>query len=164
MGRRGADDAAPLLRLHARHRGTDRVKGRRQVDGDDRVPLLDWELLDRRNVLDAGVRDQDVDRAEGFLRGLDHGGNLGRLRHVRPVVERLDLELLLDAAAGLLDFGGVAKAVERDVGAGFSERAGNGEPDAGGRAGNDGRLAVEHDWLLSVGFPGKLGRFCCIAT
>ena len=28
------------------------------------VPLLDREFLDRRNVLDAGVVDQDVDRAE----------------------------------------------------------------------------------------------------
>jgi len=40
------------------------VKGRAQVDGDDGVPLVDRELLDRRDVLDAGVVDQDVDRPE----------------------------------------------------------------------------------------------------
>jgi hypothetical protein len=34
------------------------VERRRQVDGDDRVPLLDRELLDRRDVLDAGVVDR----------------------------------------------------------------------------------------------------------
>ena len=46
--RRGdVDDAAPFALLHAGHRGADGVERRRQVDGDDRVPFLDREILDR---------------------------------------------------------------------------------------------------------------------
>ncbi len=44
------------------------VERRREVDRDDRVPLLGRELLDRRDVLDAGIVDQDVDLAEALRR------------------------------------------------------------------------------------------------
>ena len=55
----------PQLRsLHAGQREPRGVERRAQVDRDDRVPLLDREVLDRRHVLDAGVVDQDVDAAE----------------------------------------------------------------------------------------------------
>jgi hypothetical protein len=37
------------------------VERRRQVDGEDLVPLRLGEFLDRRDVLDAGVVDDDVD-------------------------------------------------------------------------------------------------------
>ena len=138
MRRRGVDDAAPLARLHAGHRGADGVERRRQVDGDDRVPLLDREFLDRRDVLDAGIVDQDVARAELLFGRLDHRGDLGRLGHVGRRIERLDAELLLDAGALLLDLGRSAEAVDHDVGAVLGERAGDAEPDAGGGAGDDG--------------------------
>jgi len=36
----------------------------RQVDRQDCLPFVRRELLDRRDELDAGVVDQDVDRAE----------------------------------------------------------------------------------------------------
>ena len=64
MRRGGVDDAAPAALLHAGHGGADAMEGRRQVDGDDLVPLLDREFLDRRHELDAGVVDEHVDRAE----------------------------------------------------------------------------------------------------
>ena len=67
MGRGRVDDAAPAARLHARHGGADGVEGGGQIDGDDLVPLLDRELLDRRDVLDAGIVDEDVDGAERLL-------------------------------------------------------------------------------------------------
>jgi hypothetical protein len=38
------------------------VKRTRQIDGDDLVPLLDREILDLLDMLDAGIVDQDVDR------------------------------------------------------------------------------------------------------
>ena len=52
-------------------------------------------------------------------------------------IDRLDAELLLDAGALLLDRGLVAEAVDADVGAFLGEGAGDGEPDAGGGAGDD---------------------------
>ena len=68
MGRGRVDDAAPLARLHARHRGADGMEGGRQVDGDDLVPFLDREILHRRDELDARIVDEDVDAAERLLR------------------------------------------------------------------------------------------------
>ena len=42
--RRGdVDDAAPIALAHLRERRADRVKIRRQVDGDDGIPAVDWE-------------------------------------------------------------------------------------------------------------------------
>ena len=116
---------------------------------DDRVPFLDREFLDRRDVLDAGVVDQDVDAAEGLLGRRDHRGDLGGLGHVGRRVERLDAEFLLDAGALLLDRGGVAEAVDHDVGAVLGERPGDAEADAGGRAGDDRGFSLEHDDLLT---------------
>ena len=52
------------LRFIAGNASADRVEGRGQVDGDDRIPFLGREFLDRRDVLDAGIVDQDVDGAE----------------------------------------------------------------------------------------------------
>jgi hypothetical protein len=52
------------LRAFIRQRGADGVEGGGQVDRDDLVPFLDRELLDRRDELDAGIVDEDVDRAE----------------------------------------------------------------------------------------------------
>ena len=54
----------------------------RQIDGDDGVPFLDREILDIGHVLDAGIVDQHVERAEFLFGGGDHGGDLGRLGHV----------------------------------------------------------------------------------
>ena len=78
----------PQLRcLHLRQREPGRVEGRAEVDRDDRVPALDRELLDRRDVLDAGVVDEDVDAAEvGLGRVGHHRLDLGRLAHVGAVV------------------------------------------------------------------------------
>ena len=115
-----------------------------QIDGDDLVPFLDREFLDRRDVLDAGVVDQDVAGAELALRRLDHGGDLGGLGHVGARVDRLDAELLLDAGALLLDGVGRAEAVDQDVGAVLGERAGDAEADAGGGAGDHRVFAFKH--------------------
>src|SRR6478752_4930722 len=49
------DDAAPFAFLHAGQCGADRVERGGQVDRNDRVPFLDREILDVRDVLDAGV-------------------------------------------------------------------------------------------------------------
>jgi hypothetical protein len=44
------------------------VKGRGQVDRQDRIPFLDREILDRRDMLDAGIVDQDIAAAPASIR------------------------------------------------------------------------------------------------
>ena len=144
MRRRRADDAAPFARLHAGNDGADRVEGCGEPDRDDGVPFVDREFLDRRDVLNARIVDQDVDRP-GNLRGLaDHGGDLGGLGHVGGIVECLDAELGFEAGPDLLDLVLVAEAVDHHVRLLGGERARHGEPDPGGRAGDDGGLSSQH--------------------
>ena len=57
--------SGPICVLHAGHRRADGVERRRQIDGDNGIPLLRWEGLDRLHVLNACIVDQDVDLAEG---------------------------------------------------------------------------------------------------
>src|SRR5262245_65071138 len=75
---------------------------RRQIDGDDLVPLLDGKFLDRRDVLDAGIVDQNIDAPERLLGGLDHGGDLGRLGHVRSEEHTSELQSLRHLVCRLL--------------------------------------------------------------
>ena len=42
------------------------------------------KFLDRRDVLDAGIVDQDVDRRRSLLGVVHHVGDLGRLASCRP--------------------------------------------------------------------------------
>ena len=86
--------------LHRRHREAGGVEGRGQVDGDDRVPFLGREVLDRRDVLDAGIVDEDVGPAELVGAALHHRLDRRRVGHVGAVVDRAEL------AALALDLGG----------------------------------------------------------
>ena len=138
VGRGGVDDAAPFLRLHARNGGADGVEGRRQVDRDDHVPLLRREILDRRDELDAGVVDENVDGSELRRRVGDHRLGLRALRHVGAVVDALDAELLFDGGARRLDRLGVAEAVDHHVRALLGERAGDRQSDPARGTGDDG--------------------------
>ena len=138
VGRGGVDDASPLLGLHAGRRRLDRVERGREVDGDDGVPLIGRKLLDRRDELDAGVVDQDVDGSELGRRVGDHRLDLVAFRHVGAVVDALDAKLLFDAGALGFDRLGVAETVDHHVGALLGEGAGDGETDAAGGAGDDG--------------------------
>ena len=85
----------------------------------------------------------------------DHGGDLAGLRHVGAGIARLDAELLLQAAALLLDRARLAEAVEHHVGAGFGQRAGDGEPDPGGGAGDQRGFAFEHGCPRCCARPSK---------
>ena len=79
------------LRTPRRLNSRDRLAGAQelagQVDADHRVPLLERHLLEGRVLLQAGVGDQDVDRAE-------------RLEH--PGEHRLDLILLATSACSAM--------------------------------------------------------------
>src|SRR5262245_28554118 len=144
MRRSGVDDAAPFARLHARKRGANRMEGGRKIDGDDLVPFLDRKFLDRRDMLDAGIVDEHVETAEGLLGRAHHLGDRGGLAHVGCRVERLDAEILLDAASLLFDRGLITEAIDGDVRAFAGQRAGNGQADARGRAGYERCLSFQH--------------------
>ena len=142
-----------FARFHAGHHRADGMERRRQVDANDGVPLLDRELLDRRDVLDAGIVDEDVDGAEiplglgHHLRDLARAQHVGRIESDAGAVRRTGLD-------GGRIVGRRAEAVEHDIGACRGERLGDAEADAGGRAGDDGCLALE---LHGLSRPSGVG-------
>ncbi len=143
VSRSDVDDPSAALLLHDRHGRLGGVEGRRQIDGDDQVPLVVREILDRGHVLDAGVIDQDVQLAELGLGLGHHVGDLSRLGHVGAMIEHLDAMLLGHLGAGALDGGHLAQAVHDDIDALGGERVGQGVADAAGRAGDDGDLPLQ---------------------
>ena len=90
MRRGHVDDAAEAVALHRRQRQARGVKRRTQVDRQDRVPLVERKRIDRRHVLDAGVVDQQVDRAEFADRTRHHGFDRIGAAHVGAVVHHVD--------------------------------------------------------------------------
>src|SRR5215204_1525096 len=64
MRRGDVDDAPPPSLAHRRDGEAGGVEGGGEVNGDDLIPLLDRELVDRSDVLDAGVVDEDVEAPE----------------------------------------------------------------------------------------------------
>ena len=82
MGRCDVYDPAPAGLDHDGYCRSHGVKGRRQVDGDNIVPLIHWKGLDRRDMLDTGIVDQDIKLAEALDSLPDHGLNLLRFAHI----------------------------------------------------------------------------------
>ncbi len=109
-------------------------------------------------MLDAGIVDQDVDRPERRLGGLDHCGNLVGFGHVGSRIDCLDAKFLFDSGAFFIDLGRRAEAVDHDVGAVLSEGAGNGEADTGGRTGDDRISSFQHDPSCLVPVPSLGAR------
>ena len=68
----------PHFRPSSREGSGSGVEGRGKVDRDDRVPLLGGKLVDRRNMLDAGIVDEDVDASRIFRPGSSAGALLAR--------------------------------------------------------------------------------------
>ena len=144
MHRRQVDDAAPALAvvggLHGRQRQARGMKRAAQVDGDDGVPLFSRKIFNSRDVLDAGVIDQDIDLAKLCGGELHHGFDLGRFAHVGTVVSDLD------TARSNLGLGAfhIAKAVEHNIGPLFGECLGNAQTNTAGRACDECRFTFEH--------------------
>ena len=101
------------------------------------------KILDRGDVLDAGVADHDVHRTERLLRLGDHPGDLVRLGHVRRVVGDPHAALRRQAGALVLDRGRVAEAVQHEVGPGGAQGPRDAKADAAGGTGDHGHLALE---------------------
>ena len=98
MHRRDDDDpAVPRLRERGPRIAREQERAR-QEERDERVPAVLVELLDRRDVLEARVRDDRVEPAEPLERGVDGGAvalarrQVGRERLARPVRVGCDVD------------------------------------------------------------------------
>lgn len=135
------DDAAPVLRAHAGHGEARGVEGAGEIDGENSIPFLHWEILYRADMLNACVVDEDIHPAE-FLGGESHHLlNLAGLAHVCAVVRdsrAMRVARLRNLRARSFNRCGIAKAVEYDVGALLGEFDGDTQADAAGGAGNEG--------------------------
>ncbi|MCY1532766.1 hypothetical protein D9M68_680550 [compost metagenome] len=144
---------AAALRLHARQHGGDAVEHALDVDVDGAVPLVDLELVQRRQRHHARVVDQHVDAAEG----LDGGGGelfqIGALGHVGGDGDGF--------AAGLADLGDDlvepvgAAGREHHLGAARGQVARRRFAQAAAGTGDDGNLAL--DVVLNGGHGISLG-------
>ena len=111
------------------------------MDRQEQLPVLELQVGDRVDMLDAGVADQHVDAAQ-FGHGLgDPGLDRGLVGHVhgdrdRPVAGRLELVGgrlgALQVEVGDADLGALAGVLEGDLLA-----------DAAGRTGDDGDFVLE---------------------
>jgi len=110
------------------------MERRREVERDDRVPLLGREVLDRGDMLHPGIVDEDVDRADL----VHHRGDGARVHEVRAVVGRA--QLLAQRGNGVR----LAEAVENHLGALGRQSTRDGQADAGGRSGDEGAPVFEH--------------------
>src|SRR5919106_1008021 len=137
--------AAPLELAH-RLAAAQELAG--QVDVDHRVPVLQRHLIEGSIFLQAGVCDQDVNRAERIAHPGEHGLDLILLGHVCLDRDGVAAFLLdrADDLPGLLLTGAV---VDDDVGAGPAERDRHGAPDPRAAAGDQGLLAGQDPALLA---------------
>ena len=106
------------------------------------VEVLRRHALERRELVDAGVVDEDVEPAERLLRLGEQALDVGLLRHVGLDGDGLAALAgdLGDDAVGPFLAGGVVDDDGRPLG---RQVPGDGGADALGRAGDDGDLARE---------------------
>ena len=107
--------------------------------------------------MNARIIDENVEGAELCLGVGDHRSDLGRLHHIGAIVESLDAELFFDFGPLRLDRRRIAHAIDDDIGAFLGQRAGDGEPDAAGRAGDEGVALRKRHQRLLIGRAGESG-------
>jgi hypothetical protein len=129
--RRGDHDEAPAAGAPQRRpRVLREQEGAPQQQRNDRVEPVQRKLLDRRDVLDAGVRHDDVEPAEAFERGGDgalvalRGGQVGLVLEPGTVRIRLEVD-------------------RQDVHPFALESVGDGAPDPACRAGHERCLSCQ---------------------
>ena len=119
------------------------MKRRGEIDRDHRIPALNRKILDSGDMLDTGIVDKNVHRAELRNGVLHHLLDLFRLGHVSTKVGGLDAELCCGLLLQICDLRGIAKPVEYDVRALRGERLCDAEADSGGGAGHEGGFSGE---------------------
>ena len=76
------------------------MEHRRQIDRQDRVPFIGREVLDRRDVLDAGIVDEDVGRAELVGAAPDHLLDLRGVGKIGAIMGRVQFAAVASISAG----------------------------------------------------------------
>src|SRR6185436_2273630 len=108
---------------------------------------LRGKVLDRRDVLDAGVVDKDVNAAERGPGPGDEVGDLRRLGHVGAIVFDLDATLLRQVDALRFYRRLVAEAIQHDVAPLPGKCLGNGLSDTARRSGDEDGFTLERHTL-----------------
>ena len=126
------DDAAILALLHPAHRGADCVERGREIERDDGVILVDREILDRRDELNARIVHEDIEPPMRGFRSSNERSTSLSLHQVGAVITHRDAGLTFKAGADLFDLGGVAQTVERHIHASIGQCRGYPQPDAAG--------------------------------
>jgi hypothetical protein len=129
-----------LFLEHRRERQPGGVKCRRQVDGEDQVPLFGREILQRGHMLDSGIVDQDIEPSMRTQCVIDHLADRHGLRHIRGRVGHPDIELRGDLGLHIRNAARIAETVEDDFGAGGGKRAGDAQADPTRGARHQGHL------------------------
>ena len=134
------DDASPSVAHHRAERGAAEPERRRQVDGDDLVPVGVGNPDEQRVAGQAGIVDEDVyfpHRRLGLRHQLLDRGAVGEIaRNDMDAVAELAGEMLQHLAAGARNRHGRALPVEG---------AGDAAADAAGRAGYQCPLAAQFE-------------------
>ena len=157
MHRGDVDHPAIAAIGHRGQREAHGVKAGRQVDCDHRVPGFRVGLGQRHRFLDPGVVHQNVERRPGRHR-LHH--RLDGARVAQVAVEELCVRRprRLDCGDRRRRLIGRGEAVDRDLRPGPGQRPGDGQPDAGGRAGDEGHAARKHVGHLMRSLQGMNAR------
>eukprot|EP01139_Manchomonas_bermudensis_P014571 Amastigsp_a508640_261.p2 type:complete len:134 gc:universal Amastigsp_a508640_261:467-66(-) len=132
MYRRDVEDAAPVTAAHAGQSSLSRIKGARQIDGEDLLPLRSRESLHWRGELNTGVIDQNVEAPKGLLGVVNKSLDLVWLAHVTAMIAHRvwpSCVLFLQHVLCGLDRVFGPEAIDHNVGPSASERTRNREPD-----------------------------------
>ena len=100
-----------MLLFHVGHSKAGGVECRAQVDCNNCIPFSDREFLNRADMLNAGVIDENVNTTKGFRCVLHHRFDLVAFAHVGAVVDRFDVVRVFQAYTECFDFGGIAKSI-----------------------------------------------------
>ncbi len=143
MRRCRGDQPPPALGFHMRQDQPRGVEYARQVERDDQVPFGDGKFIDRRDMLRAGIVDQDIDPAELVGGVSDHALDRRGIGQVGVAVSRPRARSLGQLGPLLLDRRRLAKAVDHDIGPGPCQGGRIGRADTRGRPGDQRGLAGE---------------------
>ena len=144
VGRDEIDDAAPITRLHAGQGDFDRMVAGVENDVLNGGPFFVGKLIDGRDVLDAGVVDEDVDGTEFRFGSGDESRDFVGLAHIGTVIGNGHAVLVGDFRANFFDFSGITKTVEHDMSSLLSESSRDAQTDPAGGSGDDGVFIFKH--------------------
>jgi hypothetical protein len=102
-----------------------------------------WGTLDGRDMLDAGIVDQNVETAVLFHHICNHPGNRIGLRHIGSRITRRHAEIFCERGADLSHLRWTPKPVQNDSGPRFCQRARDAKANPICGAGHERHFAVE---------------------